>query len=136
METYIFENDLKVFGTEVKDFPNGIDNAFNELIKKTGDGAGKRNYYGLSSVNSDGKIIYTALAEEKNNNEASKYNYKTYTIEKGEYCYTELKNWRSNTNCIKDIFCEMLKDKHINNMKPCIEWYKNDEEMWCMMRSL
>lgn len=136
METYIFENDLKVFGTEVKDFPNGIDNAFNELIKKTGDGAGERNYYGLSSVNSDGKIIYTALAEEKNKNEAGKYDYETYTIEKGEYFYTELKNWRSNTNCIKDIFCEMLKDKRINNRKPCIEWYKSDEEMWCMMKSL
>jgi predicted transcriptional regulator YdeE len=136
MEKLIFETDLKVFGIEVKNFPEGIQEAFDELIKKTGDSAGAREYYGLSSMNSNGKIIYKAVAEEKYEGEAAKYNYEESIIEKGKYLFTSLKNWRSKTHCIKDIFNEMMKDEHVNKMKPCVEWYKNDEEMLCMVKAL
>lgn len=136
MEKYIFENGLKVFGIEVKNFPAGIDEAFDELIKKTGDCAGEREYYGVSSINSEGKMIYKAVAEEKNEGEAEKYNYEKSLIEKGEYLYKELKDWRNNTNCIKDIFMNMMQDDKVNKAKPCVEWYKNDEEMLCMMKAI
>jgi hypothetical protein len=65
MEQLTIDNDLKVFGIEVKTFPAGIDEAFRELIRKTGDPAGARNYYGVSSMNKDGKMIYKAVAEQK-----------------------------------------------------------------------
>lgn len=91
MEKYIFENDLKVFGVEVKTFPAGIGEAFDELIKTTGDCAGAREYYGVSSMNSEGKIIYKAFAAEKNAGEAENFNYEQNIIEKGEYLYKELK---------------------------------------------
>ena len=78
----IFTNDVKVFGIQVKTFPSGIGEAFDELIKKTGD-AVTRSYYGISEFK-DGKMIYYAAAEEKFNGEAEKYNYEKFTIEKGE----------------------------------------------------
>ncbi len=134
MEKYIFENDLKVFGIEVKTFPADIDDAFDEL-KKTGDCAGAREYYGVSSMNSEGKIIYKAVAAEKNEGEAENFNYEESTIEKGEYLYKELKDWRNNTNCIKDIFYEIMLHKNVDKTKPCVEWYKNDNEMLCMVKA-
>ena len=132
----IFENDVKVFGVEVKTFPAGIGEAFDELIQATGDGASARAYYGVSSMNEEGKIIYKAVAEEKYEDEAKKYNYAQSTIEKGEYLFTPVKNWRTKTHCIKDVFHEMIKDERVNKMKPCVEWYKNDDEMLCMVKAI
>ena len=134
MEKQKFENDLQVFGIEVKTFPNNIGNAFDELVKKTGDSAGKRNYYGISEFK-HGKMIYYATAEEKHEGEAEKYNYESLKIEKGEYLAETLKNWRDKTDCIKDVFTEMMRSDAVDKEKPCVEWYKNDEEMLCMMRA-
>ena len=136
MEKYVFENDVKVFGTEVKTFPAGIDGAFDELIIETGDGAGMRNYYGISSMKNDGKMIYKAVTEECYEGEAAKHNYEESIIEKGEYLFELLKDWRSKTACIKDIFYAMMKDDRVDKTKPCVEWYKNDEEMYCMVKMI
>ncbi len=135
MEKYILKHDLKVFGVQVKTFPLGIEEAFYELIKKTDDCAGERNYYGVSSIDHDGQIIYKAVAEEKYTNEAEKFNYEQTTIEKGEYFFTVLKDWSSKKHCIKDLFHEMMKDERVDKTKPCVEWYKNDDEMLCMVKA-
>ena len=134
MEKLIIENDVKFFGIEVKTFPTGIGEAFDELIKKTGDRAGERNYYGISSVNNDGKMIYKAVTEEKYDGEADKFNYEKDSIEKGEYLYKTLYHWQNKTNLIKDIFSEMMHNEQVDTMKPCVEWYKNDDEMLCMVK--
>jgi predicted transcriptional regulator YdeE len=136
MEKIDLKADIKVFGIEVKTFPTGVDQAFQELIKSTGDQAGERNYYGISGMNNNGKMIYKAVAEEKFKGEAGKYNYQESEIEKGEYFFTTLKDWRSNTNCIKDIFNDMIKDDRVDKTKPGVEWYKNDKEMLCMVKAL
>ena len=135
MEKITLDQDLKVFGIEVKTFPGGIGEAFDELIEKTGDYSGARNYYGVSSMNDDSKMIYKAVAEEKFDSEAEKYNYEESTIEKGRYLVEGLKDWRNKTGLIKDIFHKMLQDDRADKMKPCIEWYKNDDEMLCMVKA-
>ena len=63
-------------------------------------------------------------------------NYESYTIEKGDYYTVALKNWRSKTNSIKDIFSEMMQDKHTDKTKHCIEWYKTEVEMLCMLKAI
>jgi len=136
MEKIILENDVNVFGIEVKTFPSGIDEAFKKLIDKTGDGAGAREYYGVSHMNDKGQIIYKAVAEEKYDGEAKKYNYEETTIEKGTYYFEVLKDWRNKTQCIKDIFGEMMNDANVDKTKPAVEWYKNDDEMLCMIKAI
>ena len=136
MEKIIFENNLKVFGINVKTFPAGIGEAFDELIKKTGDCAGAREYYGVSSMSRDGKIIYKAVAEEKYDGEAEKYNYPESVIEKGEYFFEVIKDWRSKTNCINSVFHEMMRNDDVDKTKPCVEWYKNEDEMLCMVKAI
>lgn len=136
METLTFEDNIKVFGKEVPTFPAGIDDAFTELINATGDVAGKRNYYGISYMNNDGKIIYKAAAEEKYTGEAEQYHYTTSTIEKGKYYYKKVEDWRSKTNCINQVFHEIMQDNRVNKHTPAIELYKNDDEMLCMVKAL
>jgi predicted transcriptional regulator YdeE len=135
MEKTVFENDVHVFGKTVTTFPLGIGDAFDELIKATGDSATERNYYGLSYVAGDGNILYKAVAQEKYTGEAEKLNYETSTIEQGEYVFEVLKDWKNCTGEIKNIFQQMMNDEHTDKTKPCIEWYKSDDEMLCLMKT-
>jgi len=135
MEKLTLEKDVPVFGKEVKSFPDGIGEAFDELIKATGDCAGERNYYGIISLNQEGKMIYKAVAVQKFDGEAKQLNYEEDVIENGEYFFKTLYYWRNKTTLIKDIFCSMMNDDGIDKTKPAIEWYKNDEEMLCMLKA-
>ena len=130
MEKYNLTNDVKLFGLQVKTFPSGVAEMFHELIKKTGDES--RAYYGISEFN-DGKMVYYATAEEKFEGEAEKYNCEKLKIEKGEYLASTIFGWRKKTDCIKDVFTELIKDPRVNKTKPAIEWYKDDNEMMCMV---
>lgn len=133
MEKYNLKEDIKVFGTPVKTFPVGIDAAFDELIKKTGDSAEERNYYGVSTMR-NGIVLYNAMAEEKYEGEAAKYNCEKYLIEKGEYLITTVKDWKQKTHTIKDVFSDIVQHANADTAKPAIEWYKNEREMLCMLK--
>lgn len=134
MEIYTVHQEVKVFGKEVITFPTGVGEAFESLVKTISEGY-NRAYYGISYFNNEGKIVYKAAAEETFAGEAEKYGYERYTIEKGEYLMVAVKDWRHQTDCIKDVFHEMMQDKRYNTTKPCIEWYKDDDEMLCMIQT-
>ena len=134
MEKQVIENDITTFGFRVKTFPDGIGEAFNELIQKTGDCASERNYYGISYMQ-EGNIIYNVAAEEKQEGEAEKYKYSTFIIEAGNYVIEKLDDWQTKTNCIKDVFSKMMQQENVDTKRPAIEWYKNDKEMLCMIKA-
>jgi len=133
METYNLKNDLKVFGKEVRTFPLGVAEAFHDLLTMIPDGS-HRAYYGLSHIDEMGKIIYKAAAEENYAGEAEKYNCKRYLIEKGEYLAVSITNWRDNTDCIKDVFHDMMEDDRADKTKDVVEWYKTETEMLCLVK--
>lgn len=133
MKEYTFENDVNVFGVNVTTFPSGISDAFNELIKETGDCAGARDYYGISEFK-DGRMVYYAVAAEKFKGESEKYNYEKLSIEKGKYASVTVFDWRKKTDCIKDVFGEILQHPQVDKTKPAIEWYRNDNEMICLVK--
>jgi DinB superfamily len=133
METYTLIHDVHVFGLQVKTFPQGIKEVFNALMQKVDNGK-NRAYYGLSKMDADGGILYYANTEEKFPGEAEKYGCESYTMKKGDYLAVTIKDWYSKLDTIKEVFHEMMQDKRADNTKPCIEWYKTDEEMICMMQ--
>jgi hypothetical protein len=132
--TYKIKNDIRLFGRSVPTFPLGIKEAFTALLDMLPD-AMNRSYYGVSYMDETGKIIYQVEAEEKYEGEAEKYKCERYVIAKGDYLAVTLNNWRSNTNCIKDIFHEMMNDDRADKITPVIEWYKSDEEMLCFVKT-
>jgi len=133
MEKVTLPHDLKVFGVHVNTFPNGIGDAFDALIKRIPDGE-RRSYYGISDMSDDGRILYYAAAEEKFEGEAKTYNCDIYIVKKGEYLTVTVNNWRKKTDSIKDVFEAMMSDERIDKTNPCIEWYKNNDEMLCMVK--
>lgn len=134
MGSYILENDLHVFGFEVKTFPSGIEDVFNTLMKLLPDG-NARSYYGVSYVNNDGKIIYHAVTGETFKGEAQAYPCETSVIKKGEYLTETVNDWRRKLDFIKDVFHEMMKDPRVDHSAKCVEWYKTDDEMLCMVKT-
>lgn len=133
MEEHIFQEEIKVFGIRVKTFPAGISEAFELLIKMTVDPAGARNYYGISEFK-EGMMYYYAVAEEKLSGEAKRYNCEELKIDSGKYLGIPMHDWRKNLSCINDLFSEMLQDERADKTKPAIEWYKDDNEMLCLIK--
>jgi hypothetical protein len=135
METFNLKNDLKVFGVQVKNFPNGVGEAFHDLIKLF-PADDNRSYYGIFSMAENGNMVYYATAEETYMGEAEKYKSEQLTIEKGEYLAEPIRDWRKNTDCIKDVFMKMSADERVDHTKPGVEWYKNDDKMLCMLKAI
>jgi len=132
MDKFHLQNDVKVFGVQVKTFPSGVAEAFESLIKMLPKGD-QRSYYGIAEFK-HGSMHYYATAGETFPGEGRKRNCDNLTIEKGEYLVDALHGWRTRTDCIKEVFREQLKDERVDHTKPAVEWYKNDEEMFCMIR--
>ncbi|MEP6749853.1 MAG: DinB family protein [Bacteroidota bacterium] len=134
IEIYNQPEDVRVFGNLVKTFPNGIGEAFSALMTMIPDGD-KRAYYGLSEMDKNGGVLYWATAEEKSSVEPERYGCASFTVPAGEYLSVIVQNWRSNTDCIKDVFEEVMKDERADKTKRCIEWYYSDTEMKCLLQT-
>ena len=133
MEIYNVNKDIDAFGFQVKTFPEGIGEAFDSLIQMVPEGL-NRSYYGISYMTPENEVVYIAAVEEKNKGEAEKNKCQRYIIEKGKYLTVTVLDWRQKTDTIKDVFHEMMKEENLDKTKPCVEWYKNDDEMLCMLK--
>lgn len=133
MEKYLIQDDITVFGVQVPNFPVGVGAAFEKLVQ-TLPGGLNRPYFGICSVQ-DGKLLYYATTAETFPGEAALYNYEIRNVEKGEYMMEPIKDWKDKTDCIKDVFTRLVKQPDVDLEKPCVEWYKNDDEMLCMLRT-
>ena len=130
MELYTQTEDITVTGLQVKSFPDGIKEAFQTLMKNLGDG---HAFYGISWMDGD-TVVYYAMAEEAFPGEGDRYEYESLTIEKGVYRSETIYDWMGKTDSIKDVFLDLTVNITPDKNHPCVEWYKSDEEMVCMVR--
>jgi predicted transcriptional regulator YdeE len=133
MEIYKQDDDIVAMGVHVKTFPGGIKETFDKLITMFGN---NRSYYGISWCDENDSITYYAMAQENFKGEAIQHNYETFTIEKGEYVTETLFNWLSQTDCIRDILNRLTEKRRPDKNRSCIELYKSNEEMACMVKVL
>ena len=131
MKEYTILKNIAVIGTRVKSFPNGIEAAFMDLMKKL-PGGDKRIYYGIGECTATG-IVYIAAAEQKKEGEGRQYDLESYVIEKGNYLAVEILDWKPKTSSIKNVFEEMYKDERADRSKPSIEIYFDDKRMLCLV---
>jgi predicted transcriptional regulator YdeE len=134
METLMLTKDIHAFGLRVSSFPKGIGEAFNGLIKAV-PGGDNRSCYGISYMDAAGNIVYFAAIEEQQTDGVRNFKYERYTIPRGQYLAVTVQNWLQKTDTIKNIFHEMMQDERFKQDAPCIEWYKDDREMVCMLQA-
>lgn len=130
METIRLSDAVQLIGFQVKSFPMGVGDAFDKLEQMVGS---DRPYYGLSKMSGTG-VLYIAAALKKSTNESSVLKLNDYTVPNGEYAVRLIKDWRRNLNAIPHVFGDLLKTEGIDETAFCVEWYKNDDEMLCMVK--
>lgn len=132
MKNYTLENDIKVMYVQAETFPDGIQKAFDTLDSKLVNIEGII-YYGISYLD-DGKIVYKAGVEERFGGEADKLDVKTLTIKKGEYLTETILDWRENMSAFSAVFQKLLDTPKLDRNSFCVEWYKSDTEVMCMVK--
>lgn len=132
MEKYHLPADLILYAIEVKTFPNHVKDTFDMLYSALGE---ERPYYGVSWFDDKATIKYFAAVAELTPDEQKQFDYETITIQKGEYVSVTVMDWMSKTDSIKDVFHNLIRGRTPDKHSPCIEWYKSDDEMICMVRS-
>jgi hypothetical protein len=134
METFILDDDIKVFYVTAAAFPEGISDAhtrLHQLVPFSTD----RKYFGISRPENNGTIVYRAATEEKSEGEAEKYHCNSLILKKGKYISVTLKDFRKDPRCIEKAFQELLTTPDLDPRGYCMEWYANDkEEVKCMIR--
>ena|SRR5215210_4175028 len=133
MEKYNLPNDFKVFCVTAKSFPDGIKEAWEKLHKMLPTTEG-RTFYGISYGDGKGGIIYQAAVTESFEGEAEKYGCESFTIKKGEYLTEPITDYMKNIETIGTTFQRLLADPRLDSNSYCLEWYKNDREMFCMVK--
>ncbi|WP_448702469.1 transcriptional regulator [Mucilaginibacter sp. AW1-3] len=131
METNNLDHNIKVFCVTADSFPNGIEAAYNKLYAVAGQEG--RTIYGLSKPEK-GVIVYKAAVAENFDGEAEQSGLETLIIPKGEYAAETIHDWRNNMQKFSPVFMTLLDNPRLDRNSWCIEWYKNDDEVVCMVK--
>lgn len=131
MENLTLNKEIQIVCIKATSFPDGIIAAYKKL-EQVVDVKG-RTVYGISH-GSDTGIHYWACAEARSANEAAALGLESYTIKKGTYVSETLKDFIGNEHLIGGIFEKLLTHPQLDETGECIEWYKSENEVTCMVR--
>lgn len=134
MENFILNHDIHLICVKAVSFPHGIKAAYEKLLQ-TDQSFTNRTLYGISHGSETG-ILYWAAVEESYQGEGYTFGLDQYTIKKGTYASTTLKFIQGNEHKIGETFEKLLEHPNLDKMGECIEWYKNDNEVQCMVQIL
>lgn len=133
MAELLIDNEIKVYGRQVKDFPAGIAEAFDELRKTVPENE-SRIYYGINHCTSNG-VNYIAAVGAQHDGEGKQLGYEELSINAGNYLTKTVTGWMNDpTRLIREAFASFGNNDQIDATAPLIEAYKNDDEMVCMVK--
>ena len=133
MEIFTLEDDIKVFCETAKSFPDGILKAHQEL-ESILTCAKQRRYFGISSRNAKGIIIYDAAAEEIYQGEAEELGCEKFVIQSGQYISMLIEDYAKDITAIAKAFQLLIAYPDIDPEGYCIIWYLNEKDVRCMVR--
>ena len=133
MNTVTINKDITVFCVKAKSFPAGIQEA-HDTLRSLIPFDPARKLYGISAPDKSGAIIYRAAAEELKEGELAKHKLETFTIKRGVYIYSDVKEYKRNAMLITNAFKELLSNPKIDPDGYCLECYINDTDCRCMVK--
>jgi len=133
MEIYLQQKEVSVFYVTATSFPDGVKEAWEKLHKMIQATKG-RNFFGISHGNENGGITYKAAVEESFPNEAEKYGCGTSIIPQGEYLSITIHDYMNHLPLIGQAFRRLLAYPELDDITPCVEWYKSDKEVISIVR--
>jgi hypothetical protein len=133
IETILIENDFPVFFVTADSYPDGIFPAFKKLHALI-PFSPTRKYISLSRPENGGKIIYRAGAAELEAGDLAHLNLEAIVVKKGKYISLTLQNYRNDLSTIGKTFQILTAQEHIDPLGYCVEWYKSEIEMLCLVK--
>ncbi|MFN8355486.1 MAG: hypothetical protein U0Y10_13600 [Spirosomataceae bacterium] len=133
MNTYTFDADIQLLCQQVSSFPEGIKDAFDQLMRQVPQ-PHLRHFYGVSYLDHQGNIIYKVATSALSTDEAPTLGLELFTIPAGDYLYETMLDWQSKTHLVKDVFMKLMQLPLFDDTFPCIEWYQTDTTLLCLVR--
>lgn len=134
IETFKIESPIIVITEKAEDFGKGIGEAFVSLAEKLEHKGEKRECYGIVAKEEDGMNYYAAYTELYAG-EAIEKSLSSFTIASGDYQSIRLDEWNKNILHIGPTFDQILKSGKVDTSSPCIEFYKTEQELLCMVKA-
>lgn len=135
IETWIQKSEVKLIVEKAEDFGKGIAEAFVRLAEKLNTPGVHRDCYGIV-LKEDGQMNYYAAFTELREGEASEMNLPAKFIEAGNYQSILVNEWNNNLLYIGPTFDRLLQSGLVDTNADCIEYYKTEQELICMIKSL
>jgi hypothetical protein len=132
MESRQLGKDIRVFYVEALSFPAGVKQAWDDLQKMLPSKV-NRCFYGISWMQK-GNIIYKAGVEETFLGEAERYGCPVFTISAGNYVSETITNYLTNLQAFGPTFQKLLAVPGRAEDAVCVERYKSDKEVICMVK--
>lgn len=132
MENYTLDHDIFLVCMQATSFPNGVQHAFEKLLK-TDPSFANRALYGISRGSNNG-IVYWAAVEEAYRGEGYTFGLDQYTVKKGVYASEKLTNISGNEMRIGRTFEKLLQHPALDPLGECVERYTGADEVVCMVR--
>lgn len=131
-EIIFLPSDINVCCVTASSFPAGIAAAHEALHRLFADEK-PRAFYGISWADQQGNIIYKAAAGESEPGEFTAREEEKFIIRKGHYIGLLVKDFRHHPQKIKLAFDELLKRPEIDPAGYCLEIYKEDNSVQCLV---
>jgi hypothetical protein len=134
MKQYILEENITVFCITAASFPAGVQEAHRKLHNIV-PLSPLRKYFGISYPVGKGVIEYKAAATELTGEELSKHLPDQFTIMSGNYIYIDIPDFMKHIPAIGEAFKKLISDERIDPTGVCIEWYLNENNCRCMVKT-
>lgn len=132
MEKFELDHDIAILTVTAESFPAGVGAAFKKLEEKISN-AKERDFFGISRPDR-GTIVYKAGIAEARGGEAEKVGFDSFILTTGTYLVIRIPDWRGSEHKFGEAFSQLLQDPRLDLHFPCVEWYKGDTEVMCMVR--
>jgi hypothetical protein len=132
MENVTIENDINVFYLTASSFPDGIQEVHARLHSLVEDSS-ERTTFGISRPE-NGTIIYRVGFEEKYAGDGAIYDCATFVLKKGTYSCISVMDFMKDPASIKNAFTTLLSQLNLDGEGYCVERYKNERDVDCMIR--
>lgn len=135
MKYRIIDQDELLICLRAVSFPDGALASHQQLHALIGR-EHPRNYYGLSYPDQNGNIQYFAAATAINAEEIKQHDAIAKTLKAGKYASVFLADFCNDLPQVGKVFQELIALPDIDPEGMCVEYYPNQNDLYCMVRLL
>lgn len=132
MQVIARNEDTTVYCNPAASFPDGVLKA-HQLLHQIYPPADGRNFFGISSPQENGKIVYKAAVSLAPGEKPVTDKFERFVIKKGLFLSSTIHRFMENIPSIQSTFQQMVKDPRVDHSGYCLEEYPDETDMICMV---